>query len=120
MIVLVIVFVICLAVSVIMAATRRQPDEPISVPESAMQKAKKQKVRTYAEHQKRMSKKRYLSEHSEYIYIPLPEAREIVEIQDQELIDGILSATLNGESAVKVKRETYNKFNNGKLQQNGD
>jgi len=84
------------------------------------QKKKKQKVRSYAEHQKRMSKKRYLSEHSEYVYTPIPEARKIVEIQDQELIDGILAATLNGENAVKVKRETYNKFYNGKLQQNGD
>lgn len=119
MIALVFVFVICLAASVIMAATRRQAEEPIMVMEPARKK-KKQKVRSYAEHQKRMSKKRYLSEHSEYVYTPIPEASKIVEIQDQELIDGILAATLNGENAVKVKRETYNKFYNGKLQQNGD
>ncbi len=120
MIALVVVFAVCLAVAVIMAATRQHEEEPIMVPEPARQKAKKQKVRSYAEHQRRMNKKRYLSEHSEYVYVPIQEARKIVGIQDQELIDGILAATLNGENAVKVKRETYNKFNNGKIQQNGD
>lgn len=67
-----------------------------------------------------MSKKKYLSEHSEYVYITTPEAKDIVGIEDQELIDNILTAILNRDNTVKVKRETYNKIRNGKILQNGD
>lgn len=83
-------------------------------------KNKTAKVRSFEAQQKKMSKKKYLSEHSEYVYIPTPEAQDIVGIQDQELIDSILDAILNGDKVVKVKRETYNKIKDGKILQNGD
>lgn len=77
-------------------------------------------MQSYERQQKKMSKKKYLSEHSEYVYITTPEAKDIVGIEDQELIDNILTAILNRDNTVKVKRETYNKIRNGKILQNGD
>lgn len=120
MIALAIIFVLCLIVALVMAATKnQQPEEPIFLDSKPIKK-KAPKVRSYEEQQKRMSKKKYLSEHSEYVYIPTPEAQDIVGIQDQELIDSILDAILNGDKVVKVKRETYNKIKDGKILQNGD
>lgn len=120
MIALAIVFILCLIVALVMAATKnQQPEEPVFLDSKPIKK-KAPKVRSYEEQQKRMSKRKYLSEHSEYVYIPTPEAQDIVGIQDQELIDSILDAILNGDKVVKVKRETYNKIKDGKILQNGD
>lgn len=120
MIALAIVFILCLIVALVMAATKnQQPEEPVFLDSKPIKK-KAPKVRFYEEQQKRMSKRKYLSEHSEYVYIPTPEAQDIVGIQDQELIDSILDAILNGDKVVKVKRETYNKIKDGKILQNGD
>ena len=120
MIVLIIVFLLCFAIAVIIAITKdKQPEEPIFI-QSKAPKKKTAKVRSFEAQQKRMSKKKYLSDHSEYVYIPTPEAQDIVGIQDQELIDSILDAILNGDKVVKVKRETYNKIKDGKILQNGD
>ena len=120
MIVLIIVFLLCFATAVIIAITKnKQPEDPIFI-QSKAPKKKTAKVRSYEDQQKRMSKRKYLSEHSEYVYIPTPEAQDIVGIQDQELIDSILDAILNGDKVVKVKRETYNKIKDGKILQNGD
>lgn len=118
---IIIMGLLCVA---IMAAFKRFNTDPEKAgsTETPKQKKKvrKQKVKSYEEHQKRMSKKKYLSEHSEYIYIPIPEAQDIVGVQDQELMDNILDAILNGETTVRVKRETYNKIINGKVLQNGN
>lgn len=120
MIALAVVFILCLIVALVMAATKnQQPEEPVFLGSKPIKK-KAPKVRSYEEQQKRMSKRKYLSEYSEYVYIPTPEAQDIVGIQDQELIDSILDAILNGDKVVKVKRETYNKIKNGKILQNGD
>lgn len=120
MIVLAVVFILCLIVALVMAATKnKQPEEPIFLDNKPIKK-KAPKVRSYEDQQKRMSKRKYLSEHSEYVYIPIPEAQDIVGIQDQELIDSILDAILNGDKVVKVKRETYNKIKDGKILQNGN
>lgn len=120
MIALAIIFILCLIVALVMAATKnQQPEEPVFLDSKPIKK-KAPKVRSYEEQQKRMSKRKYLSEHSEYVYIPTPEAQDIVGIQDQELIDSILDAILNGDKVVKVKRETYNKIKDGKILQNGD
>lgn len=120
MIALAIVFILCLIVALIMSAARnKKTEEPVFL-DSKPVKKKAPKVRSYDRQQKRMSKKKYLSEHSEYVYIPTPEAQDIVGIQDQELIDSILDAILNGDKVVKVKRETYNKIKDGKILQNGD
>lgn len=120
MIALAVVFILCLIVALVMAATKnQQPEEPVFLDSKPIKK-KAPKVRSYEEQQKRMSKRKYLSEHSEYVYIPTPEAQDIVGIQDQELIDSILDAILNGDKVVKVKRETYNKIKDGKILQNGD
>lgn len=120
MIALVIIFILCLIVTLVMvAAKNQQPEEPVFLDSKPIKK-KAPKVRSYEEQQKRMSKRKYLSEHSEYVYIPTPEAQDIVGIQDQELIDSILDAILNGDKVVKVKRETYNKIKDGKILQNGD
>ena len=80
-----------------------------------LSKGRNSKVKSYAEHQKRMNKKAYLSEHSEYLYIPIPEARDLVGINDTELIDNILKAVLDDKDYVKIKRETYYKIKNGKV-----
>lgn len=120
MIVLIIVFLLCFAIAVIIAITKGdQSEEPVFMKPKAP-KNKTAKVRSFEAQQKKMSKKKYLSEHSEYVYIPIPEAQDIVGIQDQELIDSILDAILNGDKVVKVKRETYNKIKDGKILQNGD
>lgn len=120
MIALAIIFILCFIVALVMAATKnQQPEEPVFLDSKPIKK-KAPKVRSYEEQQKRMSKRKYLSEHSEYVYIPTPEAQDIVGIQDQELIDSILDAILNGDKVVKVKRETYNKIKDGKILQNGD
>ena len=120
MIVLIIVFLLCFAIAVIIAITKcDQSEEPVFMKPKAP-KNKTAKVRSFEAQQKKMSKKKYLSEHSEYVYIPTPEAQDIVGIQDQELIDSILDAILNGDKVVKVKRETYNKIKDGKILQNGD
>ena len=120
MIILIIVFLFCLCIAILIASTKKeQPEEPVFL-DSKPIKRKKTKVQSYERQQKKRSKKKYLSEHSEYVYIPTPEAQDIVGIQDQELIDSILDAILNGDKVVKVKRETYNKIRNGKILQNGD
>ncbi len=119
---LIIVFCVCLVAAIIMAVTRQQV-EAIEEKPTLKPKANKKrtpKVKSYAEHQKRMNKKAYLSEHSEYLYIPIPEARDLVGINDTELIDNILKAVLDGKDYVKIKRETYNKIKNGKTLPNGD
>lgn len=117
-----IVLSLCLVAAIIMAATRQQAeaieDKPSLKPKAHEKRTPK--VRSYAEHQKRMNKKAYLSEHSEYLYIPIPEARDLVGINDKELIDNILEAALDNKNYIKVKRETYNKIKNGKILQNGD
>lgn len=120
MIILIIVFLFCLCVAILIASTKKeQPEKPVFL-DSKPIKRKKTKVQSYERQQKKMSKKKYLSEHSEYVYITTPEAKDIVGIEDQELIDNILTAILNGDNTVKVKRETYNKIRNGKILQNGD
>lgn len=120
MIILIIVFLFCLCIAILIASTKKeQPEEPVFL-DSKPIKRKKTKVQSYERQQKKMSKKKYLSEHSEYVYITTPEAKDIVGIEDQELIDNILTAILNGDNTVKVKRETYNKIRNGKILQNGD
>ena len=121
--VLIIVFFSCAIIAVIVAALSKgntaQPIESQPQPQKKERK-KKQRVRSYDEHIKRMNKKKYLSEHSEYVYISKSEAQSIVGVQDQELIDGILDAILYGKEVVKLKRETYNKIKNGKILQDGD
>lgn len=120
MIILIIVFLFCLCIAILIASTKKeQPEEPVFL-DSKPIKRKKPKVQSYERQQKKRSKKKYLSEHSEYVYITTPEAKDIVGIEDQELIDNILTAILNGDNTVKVKRETYNKIRNGKILQNGD
>jgi len=120
MIILIIVFLFCLCIAILIASTKKeQPEEPVFL-DSKPIKRKKTKVQSYERQQKKMSKKKYLSEHSEYVYITTPEAKDIVGIEDQELIDNILTAILNGDNTVKVKRETYNKIRNGKILQNGN
>lgn len=120
MIILIIVFLFCLCIAILIASTKKeQPEEPVFL-DSKPIKRKKPKVQSYERQQKKMSKKKYLSEHSEYVYITTPEAKDIVGIEDQELIDNILTAILNRDNTVKVKRETYNKIRNGKILQNGD
>lgn len=120
MIILIIVFLFCLCIAILIASTKKeQPEEPVFL-DSKPIKRKKPKVQSYERQQKKMSKKKYLSEHSEYVYITTPEAKDIVGIEDQELIDNILTAILNGDNTVKVKRETYNKIRNGKILQNGN
>ena len=120
MIVLIIVFLLCFAIAVIIASTKGDQSEELVFMKPKTPKNKTAKVRSFEAQQKKMSKKKYLSEHSEYVYISTPEAQDIVGIQDQELIDSILGAILNGDKVVKVKRETYNKIKNGKILQNGD
>ena len=120
MIILIIVFLFCLCIAILIDSTKKeQPEEPVFL-DSKPIKRKKTKVQSYERQQKKMSKKKYLSEHSEYVYITTPEAKDIVGIEDQELIDNILTAILNGDNTVKVKRETYNKIRNGKILQNGN
>ena len=120
MIVLIIVFLLCFAIAVVIAITKDKHHEEHIFMQPKAPKKKTAKVRSFDAQQKRMSKKKYLSEHSEYVYIPTPEAQYIVGIQDQELIDSILDAILNGDKVVKVKRETYNKIKDGNILQNGD
>jgi hypothetical protein len=104
-----------------MAANKGKDDiEEKTTLQPKANKKRTPKVKSYAEHQKRMNKKAYLSEHSEYLYIPIPEARDLVGINDKELIDNILEAALDNKNYIKVKRETYNKIKNGKTLQNGD
>lgn len=120
MIILIIVFLFCLCIAILIASTKKeQPEEPVFLNSKPI-KRKKPKVQSYERQQKKMSKKKYLSEHSEYVYITTPEAKDIVGIEDQELIDNILTAILNRDNTVKVKRETYNKIRNGKILQNGN
>lgn len=118
---LLIIFTLCLLAAIVMAANKGKDDieeKPTLQPKA--NKKRTPKVKSYAEHQKRMNKKEYLSEHSEYLYIPIPEARDLVGINDTELIDNILKAVLDGKDYVKIKRETYNIIKNGKTLPNGD
>lgn len=118
---LIIVFCVCLVATIIMAANKGKDDiEEKTTLQPKANKKRTPKVKSYAEHQKRMNKKAYLSEHSEYLYIPIPEARDLVGINDTELIDNILKAVLDDKDYVKIKRETYNKIKNGKTLPNGD
>ena len=118
---LLIIFTLCLYAAIVMAANKGKDDiEEKTTLQPKANKKRTPKVKSYAEHQKRMNKKAYLSEHSEYLYIPIPEARDLVGINDKELIDNILEAALDNKNYVKVKRETYNKIKNGKTLQNGD
>lgn len=118
---LLIIFTLCLLAAIVMAANKGKDDiEEKTTLQPKANKKRTPKVKSYAEHQKRMNKKAYLSEHSEYLYIPIPEARDLVGINDTELIDNILNAVLDGKDYVKIKRETYNKIKNGKTLPNGD
>ena len=118
---LLIIFTLCLLAAIVMAANKGKDDiEEKTTLQPKANKKRTPKVKSYAEHQKRMNKKAYLSEHSEYLYITIPEARALVGINDTELIDNILKAVLDGKDYVKIKRETYNKIINGKTLPNGD
>lgn len=118
---LLIIFTPCLLAAIVMAANKGKDDiEEKTTLQPKANKKRTPKVKSYAEHQKRMNKKAYLSEHSEYLYIPIPEARDLVGINDTELIDNILKAVLDDKDYVKIKRETYNKIKNGKTLPNGD
>ncbi len=118
---LLIIFTLCLLAAIVMAANKGKDDiEEKTTLQPKANKKRTPKVKSYAEHQKRMNKKAYLSEHSEYLYIPIPEARDLVGINDTELIDNILNAVLDDKDYVKIKRETYNKIKNGKTLPNGD
>lgn len=118
---LLIIFTLCLLAAIVMAANKGKDDiEEKTTSQPKANKKRTPKVKSYAEHQKRMNKKAYLSEHSEYLYIPIPEARDLVGINDTELIDNILKAVLDDKDYVKIKRETYNKIKNGKTLPNGD
>ena len=118
---LLIIFTLCLLAAIVMAANKGKDDiEEKTTLRPKANKKRTPKVKSYAEHQKRMNKKAYLSEHSEYLYIPIPEARDLVGINDTELIDNILKAVLDDKDYVKIKRETYNKIKNGKTLPNGD
>lgn len=118
---LLIIFTLCLLAAIVMAANKGKDDiEEKTTLQPKANKKRTPKVKSYAGHQKRMNKKAYLSEHSEYLYIPIPEARELVGINNTELIDNILKAVLDDKDYVKIKRETYNKIKNGKTLPNGD
>lgn len=118
---LLIIFTLCLLAAIVMAANKGKDDiEEKTTLQPKANKKRTPKVKSYAEHQKRMNKKANLSEHSEYLYIPIPEARDLVGINDTELIDNILKAVLDDKDYVKIKRETYNKIKNGKTLPNGD
>lgn len=121
MIAFLLIITLCLLAAIVMAANKGKDyiEEKTTLRPKANKK-RTPKVKSYAEHQKRMNKKAYLSEHSEYLYIPIPEARDLVGKNDTELIDNILKAVLDDKDYVKIKRETYNKIKNGKTLPNGD
>lgn len=120
MLTLIIVFLVCCAIALLIHSSKsaetdhqqsQMPQPPIEQPKKRTRK-KKVKVRSYDDWQKRMRKKKYLSEHSELVTVSVEDVQKYAlrNPGQKELIDQILEAIMDGRDYMQIDRKTYNEL----------
>ena len=119
MTILIIGFLVCCIIALIIHSSKSEETETMqiqvsstSIKQPKKHRQKNQKVRSYDDWQKRMRKKQYLSEYSEFVTISIEDVQRYAlnNPGQKELIDQILEAIMDGKNYMQIDRKTYDEL----------